>query len=214
MHSHKVAVVLTCLQMQDNFKRWNDALQTKNAATVANMYTSDPSFLPTVSPKHIKKGGVGTDTEDYFVEFVKKNPFGTITDDKVQVFAGGDAYLHSGLYTFELGDAGARTPVEARFSYVWKKVGGDWKIAHHHSSVTPGVAPAAPDMAKMATLARVCHFPEPPYHSTNSTIPTPTSLEHQLSANHTSSMGLGYDGSAVMWPRACLQWLPALSLIS
>ena len=51
--------------------------------------------------------------------------------------AGGNAYLHSGLYTFELGDADARTPVEARFSYVWRKVDGMWKISHHHSSVRP-----------------------------------------------------------------------------
>ena len=54
-----------------------------------------------------------------------------------QVYGNGDAYLHSGLYTFELGDAGARTPVEARFSYVWQKVNGTWKISHHHSSVRP-----------------------------------------------------------------------------
>ena len=149
-----LSLTLHCSR-QDNFKRWNDALQTKNAQTVANMYTAEPSFLPTVSGDHIKRGGVGTPTEDYFVEFVKKNPFGTITDDSVQVFSGGDAYLHSGLYTFELGEADARTPVEARFSYVWQKDGGDWKIAHHHSSVRPGVAPAKPDMVKMATLARV-----------------------------------------------------------
>ena len=51
--------------------------------------------------------------------------------------AGGNAYLHSGLYTFELGDADARTPVEARFSYVWRKLDGMWKISHHHSSVRP-----------------------------------------------------------------------------
>jgi len=51
------------------------------------------------------------------------------------------------MYTFELGDAGARTPVEARFSYVWRKEEGDWKIAHHHSSVTP---PAPADKAAAA----------------------------------------------------------------
>jgi len=123
--------------LQANFKRWNDALQTKNAATVANMYTFHPSFLPTVSGDHITMGGTGTDTEAYFVEFVKKNPFGTITDDVVQVYSD-DAYLHSGLYTFELGQGAARAPVEARFSYVWKRVGGEWKISHHHSSVRPG----------------------------------------------------------------------------
>ena len=111
-----------CGRGQANFKTWNDALQTKNAQTVANLYVSDSlSFLPTVSPDHIKAGGAASNTEDYFIEFVKKNPFGTITDDSIEVY-GSDAYLHSGLYTFELGDAGARTPVEARFSYVWRKV--------------------------------------------------------------------------------------------
>jgi len=133
-----------------NFNRWNDALQTKNAKTVANMYvTSELSFLPTVSPQHIKSGGASSNTEDYFVEFVKKNPFGTITDDSIEVY-GSDAYLHSGLYTFELGDAGARTPVEARFSYVWRKVDGAWKISHHHSSVRPVTAPSQEEMLATA----------------------------------------------------------------
>jgi uncharacterized protein (TIGR02246 family) len=120
---------------RDNFKRWNDSLQTKDPKKVAALYSNDGlSFLPTVSPQHIK----GTDsTEEYFIAFVQKNPFGTITDDSVTVFDDGESYLHSGMYTFELGDAGARTPVEARFSYVWRKEGGDWKITHHHSSVRP-----------------------------------------------------------------------------
>ena len=121
-----------------NFNRWNSALQTKNPTTVAALYsTAELSFLPTVSPQHIK---AIPNTEEYFKDFVQKNPFGTITDDKVQVFDGGKAYLHSGMYTFELGDAGSRTPVQARFSYVWKKEDGDWKISHHHSSVTPAGA--------------------------------------------------------------------------
>jgi len=133
---------------QTNFKRWNDALQTKDAKTVANLYTSgDLSFLPTVSPKHITDT---KDTEQYFVNFVLKNPFGTITDESVQVFGNGDSYLHSGMYTFELGDAGARTPVEARFSYLWQKSGGEWKISHHHSSVRPKNAPPAEEMNELA----------------------------------------------------------------
>ena len=138
-------------QARANFKRWNDALQTKNPQTVADMYVSEElSFLPTVSPQHIKAGGAASKTEDYFIEFVKKNPFGTIIDDSVQVFNDGDAYLHSGLYTFELGPVDARTPVEARFSYVWKKVAGDWKISHHHSSVMPASAPSHEEMLATA----------------------------------------------------------------
>ena len=79
---------------QTNFQTWNDALQTKNHKTVANLYsTNDLSFLPTVSPQHIK---ALPNAEDYFKDFVLKNPFGTITDDKVQVFDDGNTYLHSG----------------------------------------------------------------------------------------------------------------------
>ena len=44
------------------------------------------------------------------------------------------------MYTFELGDAGARTPVAARFSHMWKDFDGAWKVKHHHSSVVPGDA--------------------------------------------------------------------------
>eukprot|EP00961_Rhodomonas_salina_P044958 603796-Rhodomonas_salina.2 len=90
---------------RENFKKWNDALQTKDSATVASLYSnSDLSFLPTVSGKHIKKID---STKEYFKDFVMKNPFGTITDDSVQVYGNGEAYLHSGMYTFELGEGAA-----------------------------------------------------------------------------------------------------------
>ncbi|KAJ8602673.1 hypothetical protein CTAYLR_010469 [Chrysophaeum taylorii] len=129
---------------RQNFKRWNDALQTKNPTAVAALYSSEAlSFLPTVSPMHIKDD---FNTEEYFTAFVQKNPFGTITDDSVQSYGDGDAYLHSGLYTFELGSGAERAPVQARFSYVWKKEDGAWRISHHHSSVRP----AGPDMVQVA----------------------------------------------------------------
>ena len=35
---------------------------------------------------------------------------------------GEDAYLHTGLYTFMTGPEDNRQPVEARFSYMWRKV--------------------------------------------------------------------------------------------
>jgi len=117
-----------------NFKAWNDALQTRRKETVAAMYTSSMSFLPTVSPFHIKnsQGAI-----DYFADFLLKRPYGKITDDEVMA-AGSSSYLHSGLYTFDLGEEGARQKVAARFSYLWTKVGDAWRIAHHHSSVVPG----------------------------------------------------------------------------
>ncbi len=130
--------------VQENFKTWNDALKQKDFDKVAALYSSkDLSFLPTVSPKFIRDG---QSTKEYFMEFLKKLPNGTITADDVQSY-GPDAYLHTGLYTFTTGPAESRQAVEARFSYMWRKVdaSGAWKIVHHHSSALPNVPAAARD---------------------------------------------------------------------
>ncbi len=119
---------------QANFKSWNDALQTKDYEKVASLYSStDLSFLPTVSPQFIRDS---ESAKGYFMEFLKKLPDGTITSDNVQKY-GPDAYLHTGMYTFMTGPADNRAPVEARFSYMWRKIDGVWKITHHHSSAVP-----------------------------------------------------------------------------
>jgi uncharacterized protein (TIGR02246 family) len=131
---------------QVNFKSWNDALKAKDYEKVAALYSStDLSFLPTVSPKFIRDS---QSTKEYFMEFLKKLPEGTITEDNVQSY-GNDAYLHTGMYTFQVGPDGARQPVQARFSYMWRKIDGAWKIVHHHSSALPG-AGAAPAAAAAA----------------------------------------------------------------
>jgi hypothetical protein len=136
------------LTAQANFKAWNEALATKDHKVVAKMYSpSALSFLPTVSPEHIKSLN---GTEAYFYDFVKKNPDGRVTDESVQMYDGGKAYLHTGMYTFMLGSGDARAPLSARFSYMWKDYGGDtgWKITHHHSSVTPGKGAEDPPSAQ------------------------------------------------------------------
>jgi uncharacterized protein (TIGR02246 family) len=126
---------VTCTT-QANFKTWNDALLAKDYEKVASLYSStDLSFLPTVSPKFIRDEA---STKEYFMNFLKKLPSGTITADNVQSF-GDDAYLHTGMYTFMTGPDDDRKPVEARFSYMWRKVDGGWKIVHHHSSAVPKI---------------------------------------------------------------------------
>ncbi len=141
---------------QANFKSWNDALKEKDYEKVASLYSkTDLSFLPTVSPKFIQDG---QSTKEYFMEFLKKLPDGTITADDVQSY-GTDSYLHTGLYTFMTGPDDNRQPVEARFSYMWRKEDGAWKIVHHHSSAVPNApgseAPPAGQEAKSDETFRV-----------------------------------------------------------
>lgn len=116
-----------------NFKRWADALQTKDPEEVAKLYQIDATFLPTMS------GGLVTTPEgvrNYFAHFLERDPDGSIVEDAVQDL--GSGYLHSGLYNFEVGPENDRQIIGARFTYLWQLDDeGKWKIVHHHSSVNP-----------------------------------------------------------------------------
>lgn len=119
---------------RENFKKWNDLLQTKDPKKVAELYADEATFLPTMSGK-FKSGQ--EETEEYFEHFLQKDPFGKIIEEKVQ-FTDPNHYLHSGLYDFEVKDKEARSIVRARFTFLWgKDEKGEWKILHHHSSVLP-----------------------------------------------------------------------------
>lgn len=119
---------------KENFVLWESSLLTRDPKKVAELYADGATFLPTVSPK-FKKGK--KEAEGYFVHFLEKNPEGQIIQEEVQPLGQG-AYLHSGMYNFEVGEEDARSVVEARFSFVWQKEDdGKWKIIHHHSSVKP-----------------------------------------------------------------------------
>jgi len=118
----------------ENFYKWNESLKTGNANLVANLYTKDATFLPTMSPDF----KVGIDgAREYFTHFLQKKPIGKVIYDKVQVL-GPNSYLHSGMYNFEVGPDNNRQILEARFTFIWVQNNqGEWKIAHHHSSVKP-----------------------------------------------------------------------------
>jgi uncharacterized protein (TIGR02246 family) len=117
-----------------NFAKWNAALLTKDAKKVADLYTSDATFLPTVSPE-FKKGREGA--EDYFHHFLEKDPEGEVVEEVVQPISI-DCYLQSGLYNFAVGPKEKREIVAARFTFLWQRgTDGQWRIAHHHSSKVP-----------------------------------------------------------------------------
>lgn len=118
---------------RDMFQKWNDALRTGDPKVVAELYTEDNMFLPTLSG--IFEFGKEGDVE-YFEHFLAKHPVGKIVEDDVRVE--NDTIIHAGFYDFEVDDGnGGRDTVEARFTFVWERNGGDWKIIHHHSSLKP-----------------------------------------------------------------------------
>ena len=112
------------------FQLWNGALATENPDTVAQRYSKTPCLLPTVSdtPR--------TDYDSiksYFVDFLQKKPQGEILESYVT--SGADWCMDDGIYEFKMGATGDK--VKARYSFVYTLEGGEWKIAHHHSSQMP-----------------------------------------------------------------------------
>lgn len=112
------------------FENWNKALETGNPQVVADLYTDDCTFLPTMSPE-FKKGKEGA--KEYFDHFLLKDPKGQIVEDSAQSLGKG-CICHSGLYNFEVGPQDVREIVRARFTFVWNSKG---EIVHHHSSLLP-----------------------------------------------------------------------------
>ena len=112
------------------FSNWNDAIQTGDPDKVTAMYAGDAVLLPTVS-NQVRHNHA--EIRDYFVSFLAKSPSGEINEANPRQLTD-DLVSNTGVYTFTFGD-GAQ--VMARYSYLYKCIGGEWKILEHHSSMMP-----------------------------------------------------------------------------
>ncbi|WP_295470279.1 SgcJ/EcaC family oxidoreductase [uncultured Pseudomonas sp.] len=120
------------------FERWNAALQTGDAAAVTQLYAADAVLQPTVSNQ---VRATPAQITDYFQHFLALKPVGRINYREIRQL-GPDAAMDSGVYTFTLTDADGKTrDVQARYTFLYEKVDGQWKILNHHSSAMPEVQP-------------------------------------------------------------------------
>ena len=120
------------------FYLWNDALATLNSKKVAKRYAKTPVLLPTVSDVPRTDFNL---IKDYFDAFLLKKPQGEIVEGNIKI---GDGWCQdAGIYEFTMGTTGDK--VKARYTFVYVFEGGEWKIAHHHSSQMPeGISVAQP----------------------------------------------------------------------
>ena len=114
------------------FDQWNAALATLDPDTVVDLYADDAILLPTLS-NDVRHNHA--EMRDYFVDFLKRQPQGVINESNIRDL--GEIAVHSGVYTFTLQANGAASEAMCRFTYVYAKRDGDWKIIEHHSSLMP-----------------------------------------------------------------------------
>jgi uncharacterized protein (TIGR02246 family) len=121
---------LNAPQVEGWFERWNQALASGDPAQVAQLYDRHALLLPTLSAQL-------RDTPEaitaYFATFLTRHPSGTVTQRQIEL--GCNLAVDAGTYRFDLHDPEAR--VEARYTFVYGRREGEWRILHHHSSLEP-----------------------------------------------------------------------------
>ncbi|MDR6216108.1 SgcJ/EcaC family oxidoreductase [Paracidovorax wautersii] len=125
---------ITDTQVRGLFDRWNASLRTLDPDKVTANYAPDGVLLPTVSNK---PRTTPLEIRDYFVKFLQAEPVGKIDNRVIRI--GCNVAQDVGTYTFTFKDGKS---VNARYTYVYEHVNGQWLIAHHHSSAMPEVAAA------------------------------------------------------------------------
>jgi uncharacterized protein (TIGR02246 family) len=127
-------VTPTQAQVDGLFTQFNNAWATKSPETVTKLFAKDAVLLATVSNKPRLNH---TEIQDYFVSFLKSSPVGTINSSTFKL--GCNSAARVGTWTVTLTDAatGAKTDVKARYSFIYRMEGGQWKIDHLHSSAMP-----------------------------------------------------------------------------
>lgn len=112
---------------------WAQAINSNDVDKIVALYTPHALFLGTLSPT------LATDRREirkYFVSFVKAEPQVTLGEHAAIKVSSG-AVLFAGFYDFTRLEHGRREPLPARYSFLMLKRGGQWLIAHQHSSVRP-----------------------------------------------------------------------------
>jgi len=112
---------------------WERAVDARDAAKIASLYDHEAFLFATFQTRLDSPAGILS----YFENLVEKDNLQVDFHRRdIRVFADNCA-INSGLYTFSYTEKGKKVSVPARYTFVYLKENGAWKIIEHHSSVNP-----------------------------------------------------------------------------
>jgi uncharacterized protein (TIGR02246 family) len=115
--------------------RWSAAYTSNDPEAVVNNYWPDAILLGTVSPVI----SVGTEAIGKYFSLVKGSGNKNAIQERHTIVLDENAVVVTGFYEFTRMKDGQPSPSPSRFTMLVTKRGGEWRIAHHHSS--PHVQP-------------------------------------------------------------------------
>lgn len=113
---------------------WVAALNTCAVDRILALYDRDAVLWPTTS----REIANSPDKIRQYFERVCSSPTrpqGALNEQYVRMY--GDIALNSGTYTFTIMRDGKPIAIPARFSFTYRRTGGQWLIVDHHSSGMP-----------------------------------------------------------------------------
>ena len=110
-------------------KSWANAIQLRNPSVMIDYYTNNAILVGTFSyPIEIGKKQIFK----YFLDFLDKPGLKCKVTSNVNQQLN-DLVISSGTYVFTYGNK----EVQARYTFVFKNIGGQLRIVNHHSSELP-----------------------------------------------------------------------------
>ncbi|HET7708071.1 MAG TPA: DUF4440 domain-containing protein [Sphingomicrobium sp.] len=106
--------------------RWLELIKAKDAAGIAQLYAEDGVLMPPNMP--IAKGRAAI--QKGWADMMALPGFDlTFATEQLSLASGGDMALDRGTYRFAATPNGAPYAEVGKFVVVWRKVGGEWKVA-------------------------------------------------------------------------------------
>jgi len=124
---------LSVQNINDAMARWLTAFSESTSDDICASYDEHASLWGTVSS--IKRDNPGLIKEYFDGVFQYTHRLVELDQTDIRLF--GDMAISSGQYTFTWVKGGTKIITPARFSFVYKKIKGNWLIVEHHSSVIP-----------------------------------------------------------------------------
>ena len=114
-------------------RAWVDAFNTREPERILALYADDAVFWGTTSAT---LRDTPAEIREYFITSPQR-PHVRVAIDEQRIRVHGDIALNTGAYTFTNKVDGQPTKNQARFTFVYRRVGDRWLIIDHHSSALP-----------------------------------------------------------------------------
>lgn len=117
-------------------RAWADAFNASDLAAIVALYADDALLWGTTAQAVI---GGHAGIEAYFAAVFALRPAPRVELTSAVARRHADTVLVAGTYTLELATTGPAVRSPARFSFTLRRLGAQWRIALHHSSMLPAV---------------------------------------------------------------------------